>query len=74
MHEDALDKRTWMHAQPSYGPAWDAAIDFGIDISLLEESLALTFEERLLALERMLALYPAEPRAEEVPGGVAPAP
>jgi hypothetical protein len=70
MHEDDLDKRTWMRAQKSYGPDWDAAIEFGVDTSLLEESLAMSFAERLVALEQLLALWP-EP---EVDRGVVPAP
>ena len=35
---------------PSYGPDWEAAIDMGIDVSLLEETLRLSVEERLLDL------------------------
>lgn len=30
MQEDDLDRRAWLRAQPSYGPAWDAAVEFGI--------------------------------------------
>jgi hypothetical protein len=70
MHEDDLDKRTWMRTQKSYGPDWDAAIEFGIDISLIEQSLAMTFEQRLVALERLLALWPPP----EVDRDAAPAP
>ncbi len=50
---DSLDKpRT---AFPDYGPDWQAAIDFGIDVSLIEENLKLTVDERfaqLLAMTR----------------------
>jgi hypothetical protein len=53
---DDLDKRAWLKSLKSYGPAWEAAIDFGIDVSLIELNLELTFEERLINLERMLAL------------------
>ena len=56
MLEDDVDKREWMRAQPSYGPDWDAAIEFGIDISLIEHSLGLSFEERFvesLAMTRL---------------------
>jgi hypothetical protein len=53
---DELDKRPWLKSQKSYGSAWDAAIDFGIDVSLIELNLELTFEERLMNLEQMLAL------------------
>ena len=46
MFEDDLDKRKWMRSQPSYGPDWDAAIEFGNDISVIEHSLSLSFDER----------------------------
>lgn len=40
------------------GPAWRAAHEYGLDLSLLEESLQMTEEERLadhqLALNRVL--------------------
>lgn len=39
------------------GSAWQAAIDFGIDVSLLEENLALTPEERLEQLVAMQRFY-----------------
>jgi hypothetical protein len=32
---------------PSSGPAWDAAIEFGIDVTLLERNLQLTPRERM---------------------------
>lgn len=32
---------------PSSGPAWDAAIEFGIDVTLLEHNLGLTPCERM---------------------------
>ena len=38
-------------AFPSYGPDWDAAIDYGIDVSLLLENLMLTPTERLQQLQ-----------------------
>jgi hypothetical protein len=57
--------------QPSRGgPEWEAAIAFGIDVSLLEHNLSLTPTERLEQLQRMTELYeflrprdadPAEP-------------
>lgn len=59
MYEDDIDKRKWMRTQPSYGPAWDAAIEFGVDVSLIEANLALSFEERLIQLESMQRLYQA---------------
>lgn len=46
-------------AFPSYGPDWDAAIDAGVDVSLLEENLRLTPTERLEQLQRMTELYEA---------------
>jgi hypothetical protein len=57
--EDDIDKRKWMRTQPSYGPDWDFAIEFGIDISLIESNLKLSFEERLLQLEAMQKMYEA---------------
>lgn len=39
-------------AFPSYGPDWEAAIVYGIDVSLLLENLALTPTERLLKAQR----------------------
>ncbi|MFL5358981.1 hypothetical protein [Archangium sp.] len=46
-------------AFPSYGPDWDAAIDAGVDVCLLEENLRLTVTERLEQLQRMTELYEA---------------
>ncbi len=40
MVEDDIDKRPWMRSQPSYGPAWDAAIEYGLDTSLIEQALS----------------------------------
>jgi hypothetical protein len=59
MFEDDIDKRQWMRTQPSYGPDWDFAIEFGIDISLIESNLKLSFEERLIQLESMQKMYEA---------------
>jgi hypothetical protein len=36
------------------GPAWRAAVKYGFDMSLLEESLKLTPEERLEEHQRVL--------------------
>jgi hypothetical protein len=44
-------------AAPSHGPDWDAAIAFGIDVTLLERNLALTVEERLEQLRTMDELF-----------------
>lgn len=46
MQPDDIDRRPWLRSQPSYGPAWDAAIEFGIDVSLIERTLAMSFDER----------------------------
>lgn len=59
MYEDDLDKRKWMRTQRSYGPDWDAAIEYGIDVSVLERNLSLTFEERLMEFEAQLRLIEA---------------
>ncbi len=40
-------------ALPSYGPGWDEAIRFGVDVTLLLENLALTPTERLRRLEQV---------------------
>jgi hypothetical protein len=56
MYEDDIDKRKWMRTQKSYGPDWDAAIEYGIDVSVLEHNLSLTFEERLIEFEAQLRL------------------
>lgn len=39
--------------------AWQSAIDYGIDVSLLEENLGLTPNERLEQLVAMQRLYDA---------------
>jgi hypothetical protein len=44
--DDGLDRQEWMRQQPSYGPNWDAAIAFGIDVTLIEQALARTVAER----------------------------
>lgn len=46
-------------AYPSYGPDWEAAIDAGVDVSLLMENLELTPTERIEQLQRMTELYEA---------------
>ena len=53
-------------ALPDYGPCWRAAIEYGIDVTLIERNLQLTTTERLLQLEDMLATYYAlRPRDDE---------
>ncbi len=39
---------------PSAGPAWRAACDYGFDMSLVEDSLRKTPEERLAELQQSL--------------------
>jgi hypothetical protein len=39
---------------PDAGPAWRAAMDAGIDMSLIEESLKLTPAERLEELQKVV--------------------
>ncbi|MBI3183517.1 MAG: hypothetical protein HYZ28_15375 [Myxococcales bacterium] len=41
---------------PSCGPDWDAAVEAGIDVSLLLEALALSPTERLERLQAKLEL------------------
>jgi hypothetical protein len=55
-HESTADAGRGL---PSHGPAWDAAIEYGIDVTLLERNLSLTPTERLLQLDDMLATYHA---------------
>lgn len=59
MHEDDIDKRKWFRKRPSPGPGWDAAVEFGVDVTLLERNLELTLEQRFQQLEEMLALAEA---------------
>ena len=39
---------------PDAGPAWRAAVKYGFDMSLVEESLKLTPEQRLAEHQRVL--------------------
>lgn len=59
MRDDETDRRVVLRRLPSYGPDWDAAIEFGIDVAQLEENLALTPEQRILQLEGLLRLHDA---------------
>jgi hypothetical protein len=47
---------------PDAGPAWRAACDYGFDMSLVEDALSQTLEERLeehqQALDMLLMLNP----------------
>lgn len=40
-----------------FGPAWRAAVDAGIDVTVLERNRQLTPAERLEQLDEMLALW-----------------
>ncbi|MHB8877626.1 MAG: hypothetical protein ACYC8T_28375 [Myxococcaceae bacterium] len=61
-----MDQRDELRqAFPSYGADWDAAIDYGIDVSLLEENLRLTPSERIEQLQRMIDLHFAQQAARE---------
>jgi hypothetical protein len=40
-------------ALPSYGPDWERAIEFGVDVTLLLENLELTPRERLRRLQQV---------------------
>lgn len=42
---------------PSYGPDWDRAIDFGVDVTLLLENLALSPAERLKRLQQVVEFH-----------------
>lgn len=53
-------------AYPSYGPGWDAAVDMGIDVSLLLENLALTPSQRLAQLQALIDETDALRRAAKV--------
>ncbi len=41
----------------SYGPEWDAAVEFGIDVSLIESNAELTPAERIQELVAMNRLH-----------------
>ncbi|MHB8876750.1 MAG: hypothetical protein ACYC8T_23900 [Myxococcaceae bacterium] len=42
---------------PSYGSDWDAAIAYGLDVSLLLENLALTPAQRLARLQQVVEFH-----------------
>ena len=54
---------------PDAGPAWRAAWEAGIDMSLVEENLRRDPWDRLLANDRALALVRALQKAEPVLDG-----
>lgn len=45
---DSMDQAAMLRAAfPSYGPAWEEAIDYGIDVSMLTDFFAMDPEDRL---------------------------
>jgi hypothetical protein len=42
---------------PGDGPAWDAAIEYGIDVAQLELNPELTPEQRIIQLMELLRLH-----------------
>jgi hypothetical protein len=56
---------------PDAGPAWRAAFESGIDMSLIEENLMRSPWERLLANDRALALVEALQQGKNVSDGPA---
>ena len=48
--------------RPRGGPAWQAAIDYGIDVTLLERNLALSPTDRMRQHDEALRLYFASRR------------
>jgi hypothetical protein len=57
VHPPAPPERRPAPRRPSYGPGWDAAVEYGIDVTLLEHNLRLSPTERLLQLQDMLNTY-----------------
>ena len=52
-----MNSQALLRKLPSYGPYWDAAIDFGIDVVLLLRNLELTPTERVQQLQAMTELF-----------------
>jgi hypothetical protein len=44
-------------ARFSYGPAWDAAIEMGLDMGQLEYNLSISPTERLVQHEQMMRTF-----------------
>ncbi len=57
-----IDAATWAQINGEYamppdaGPAWRAAVEYGFDMSLVEDALRLTPEQRLEQHQRALDL------------------
>lgn len=45
------------HLRSEGGPAWQAAIEYGIDVTLLERNLALSPTDRMRQHDEALRLY-----------------
>lgn len=71
MFEDDIEKRTWARTQKSYGPDWGAAIEFGIDVALIEHMLSLSVEERFIESLEMTRLAHEFDKARELLNGSA---
>ena len=56
-------------ATRSYGPAWDAAIEHGIDVTLLLANLKLTPAQRIARLDR-LNRFAADVQRRTVPAKI----
>lgn len=57
---EGCDERAdvWARANlPSYGPDWDRAIAYGVDVVLLLENLALTPAQRLDRLQQTVDFH-----------------
>ncbi len=55
---DALDLRSvWRAQYPSTGPAWEALLDMGVDVTQLLYNLSLTPEQRLVQLDELTGLF-----------------
>lgn len=55
--EETLAQMNGKYVMPSdAGPAWRAAVDYGFDMSLVEDALQLTPEQRLEQHQRALNL------------------
>ena len=52
---------------PSYGANWDAAIEYGVDVSLLAENLSLTPAERLRRLQQLVEFHELLRNARSAP-------
>jgi hypothetical protein len=53
-------------ALPSYGPGWDAAIRYGVDVTLLLEKLAMTPSQRLHRMQQVAEFHEMLRKARRV--------